>query len=228
MTMLHTFLTTPPLRKNKTIEDVPDYLLIEWASKLFSLMNLTWGYVETICDLCIQMKLEPTKKLVRVVRNLKRDYDIFRSQASSSELEQDETMRGEMFEESFADDFNKLFTGLEHEVNKLDRTPEHKSLVIAVQQTLTLMDAVKQYARWCDKQISMHGVWVCDCCMVQTEFLKLYPIIPQFAGDCYQPDLPARKITVGILVNRLHQCQIVKKHEWEVDGNELCQQTQYQ
>ena len=77
--------------------------------------------------------------------------------------------------------------------------------MIAVQQALTLMDAVKAYARWCDKKIASFGVWVCDCCMVQTEFLKLYPLIPLFAGDCYNPDSQARTLTAQIIVNKLNR-----------------------
>lgn len=171
-------------------------------------MNLTWDYVDTICDLCIGMRLEPTKRLVRQIRGLKREYDHFRWCCIDRDMENSETDHGLRIEDSFRDDFGKLLNGIEIEVNKLDLIKSHKSLVIAVQQALTLMDAVKIYARWCDSQIASYDVWVCDCCMVQTEFLKLYPIIPEFAGDCYQPDIEARRLTAGILANRLRSIRL--------------------
>lgn len=206
----HSIITPPPAERKKGIEDVPDKLLTEWSFKLFALINLAWDYIDTVCDLCIGMRLEPTKPLVRQIRNLKREYDRFRWRVMDGRMERNETDHGLRFEECFKDDFKRLTNGIEVDVNKLDLTSEHRSLVIAVQQALTLMDAVKAYARWCDKKISSFGVWVCDCCMVQTEFMKLYPLVPQFAGDCYQPNIEARKTTASILVNRLKEISLHK------------------
>lgn len=200
----HTISTPPPAKKRrKGLEAVPDDLLSEWSFKLFALMNLTWDYIDTICDLCAGMRLDATKPLVRQVRELKREYDRTRWRFVSQTLEDNEKDHALRFEERFRDDFRRLTNGLEMEVNKLDLKADHKLLVISVQQALTLMDAVKAYARWCDGRIASFGVWVCDHCMVQTEFLRLYSVIPEFAGDCYRQDLQARKITSGILVNRL-------------------------
>lgn len=187
----------------KTIKDVPDELLVEWSYKLFALINLAWDYVDTVCNLAAGMKLEPTKPLVRTVRGLKREYDRFRWGVFGSRDEINETNGGLRFEEKFKADFGRLLNGIELEVNKLDLNADHRLLVIAVQQAMTLMDAVKVYARRCDKQMADMGVWVCDCCMVQTEFLKLFPLMPQFAGDCYQGVIEARRLSSGILANRL-------------------------
>lgn len=178
---------------------------MEWSFKLFALMNLAWDYIDTVCDVCITMRLEPTKALVRKIRECRKEYDRFRQRVMTSKMEENETDHGLRFEARFKDDFRKLSYGLEHEIGKLDLVADHRHLVLAVQQALTVMDAVKIYARWCDKQIASFDVWVCDCCMVQTEFLKLYSLVPMFAGDCYQPALSARKMTAGILSNRLIQ-----------------------
>lgn len=199
----HTIKTPPPKRPKKSIEDIPEDLLVEWSFKLFALMSLSWDYIDTICDQCVRLKLPPTKPLVREIRSLKRDYDRFRSHVMRPRMERDEIEHGLRFEEAFRADFERLTNGIELEVNKLDLTYDHRLLVVAVQQALTLMDAVKIYARWCDSEIAKFDVWVCDCCMVQTEFMKLYDLVPQFAGDCYQLDIEARKLTAGILVNRL-------------------------
>lgn len=178
------------------------------CTRLYSIMNLTWGYVETILNLSIQMRIEPTKILVRKIRNLKREYDKFRWGHIDESFERKETQIAESFEEAFSSDFDKLFHGLEHEVNKLDLTKDHKLLVIAVQQALTLMDTVKLYAEHCDAVIAGYGVWTSNYCMVQTEFLQLYPLIPQFAGDCYQPDLSTRRVAARILANRLKEYKL--------------------
>ena len=203
----HKFLTRPDRQSRKPggLEKVPDDLLVEWSFKLFALMNLTWDYIDTICDICIAQKIGPTKPLVRAVRSCKTEYDRFRWQVMSRKMEEDEAEHGLRFEERYGDDFRRLLFGIELEVNKHDLVPAHRTLVIAVQQALTLMDAVKVYARRCDSRIASFGAWVCDCCMVHTEFMKLYDIIPQFAGDCYDPCIEARKLTAGILANRLEE-----------------------
>ena len=220
----HTISTLRTPAQKKTIKDVPERLLTEWSFKLFALMNLAWDYVDTICDLCISIRLEQTKPLVRQVRNLKREYDHFRWAVMDGRMERNETDHGIRFENLFEDDFERLVNGIEIEVNKLDLKPEHKTIVIAVQQALTLMDAVKIYARWCDKEIARHGVWVCDYCMVQTEFLKLFPIIPVFAGDCYQPDIEARRTTSRILANRLREIPLnllLNENEYTIQNNDI-------
>ncbi len=199
----HTISTPPQCNPDKTIWDVPSELLVEWSFKLFALMNLAWDYIDTICDACISLRIQETKPLVRQIRTLKREYDQFRAPATRPVMEHNETQHGLRMEQLFRDDLRKLMSGIKLEVNKLDLTPDHRLLVISVQQALTLMDAVKTYARWCDSQIHDMGIWTCDCCMVQTAFLKLYDIVPQFAGDCYQPDINARKLTAGILANRM-------------------------
>ncbi|MDE7180064.1 MAG: hypothetical protein K2N88_02560 [Muribaculaceae bacterium] len=205
----HSIITPPDIRKRKkTIEAVPDEVLVDMSARLFALMNLTWDYVDTILDICISLRISETKPLVRIIRNLKREYDKFRWSCMTSTSERDEQETGLEIEEKLSVDFNRLFNGVEHEVNKLGLSKEHKMLVIATQQALTLMDAVKIYARRCDKKIASYDVWVCDCCMVQTDFMKLYPLIPQFAGDCYQPNLNARKLSAGIIANKLQDLEL--------------------
>ena len=95
----------PPTKPKKTIESVPGDLLTEWSYKLFALMNLAWDYVDTICDLCIGMKLVHAKKLVRQIRELKREYDKFRHGIISSKMENNEVDHGLAIEEILKDDF---------------------------------------------------------------------------------------------------------------------------
>ncbi|MBD5302297.1 MAG: hypothetical protein HDS16_04790 [Bacteroides sp.] len=205
----HSIITPPDIRKRKkTIEVVPDEILVDMSTRLFALMNLAWDYVDTILDICISLRISETKPLVRRIRELKCDYDRFRWPCIGKTLEKDEENLGLEIEEKLSVDFYRLFNGVEHEVNKLSLTQEHKTLVIATQQALTLMDAVKIYARRCDKKIASYDVWVCDCCMVQTDFMKLYPLIPLFAGDCYQPNISARKLSAGIIANKLQDLEL--------------------
>lgn len=198
----------PQPRRVRMIDEIPSRVVVEWGVKLYTLMQLAWNYIDTIIDLCIQMRITATKPLVRTIRQLRREYDQFRARSIDEEFERKESANAEKFEEQFCTDFDRLFNGLELEIRSLDLKQDYQTLVIAVQQALTIMDAVKLYARWCDQRINEYGVWVSDCCMLQAEFLKLYPLIPQFAGDCYQTNLASRQTTAGILLNRIIQIKI--------------------
>lgn len=204
-TALHTLSLDPASRKYmKTIWDVPKELLREWCCKVSVLVNIAWDYIDTICQICAMERIKDTKPLVRTMRELKRDYDIFRSRSIRDREHAQETRLGENFAEMFKADFSRLFFNLDTEVKKLGLTDGHRTLLIAVYQALTIIDALKIYARRVDKRLKEeHNVWTCDLCMVQTDFLKAASLVPQFAGDCLQPNLEIRKQTANILANRM-------------------------
>lgn len=189
-------------------EVVDDDTMQEWASSLCTLMNLAWSYVDTILDMCVLMKLKDTKPLVRKIRELKRQYDQFRHTKIDDETERIETQTAEDFEDMVQKHLSKLFNALDFEMRKLDLKDDWKALAIAVHQAMTLMEAVTLYARHCDLEIRNRGVDVKDRCMVQNEFLALYPLIPQFAGDCYIKDMPACKLTASILVKEMIKLEL--------------------
>lgn len=197
----------PKPRFRYAIDVVPQELMLEWGVRLYTLMNLAWDHVDTICDLCIQMKVAETKPLVRRIRQLKREYDQFRSRCIDSDFERKETERAEAFVDTFRQDFKLLFNAIDFEVAKLGLEKNRRALVIAVHQALTVMDAVKAYAATCDAEMRKMGLMVKDCSMVQSEFMELYSIVPLFAGDCYSR-LEVRKLTAGILRNRIARIQV--------------------
>lgn len=215
-------MNTPSLRLNLTAvserpkprfveiaDAVPRDILLHWAANLYTLMNLAWDYVETVLDVVIQMRVTETKPLVRRIRELKREYDRFRSRALDSRAERNERECAEAFEDFVQKHLSRLFNALEFETMKQDIRKDYATLVIAVQQAMTILDTVSLYARKCDKEIrEKYKVAVPDMCMVQKEFLPLYNLIPQFAGDCYDKNLPARKLTAGILINELSKTDI--------------------
>lgn len=209
MTAPFHYSALPQRRWQSVVDVVPARVLVDWAARLFTLMNLAWQYVDTVCDLCIQMRLGETKPLVRRVRELKRGYDQFRARSIDSEGVGKETERSESFEDLFSDDFRKLFIGLENEAGRLSLTGGRRSLVVAVHQALAVMDAVRVYARRLDRVISTeYGLDVPDCCLVQKEFLALYPLMPKFAGADYRPNPEARRLTASILANRMEAVKI--------------------
>lgn len=209
MTTYRALTMEPGLMKyKKTIEAVPEEVNLEMSFKLFALMNLAWDYVDTLCDLCIAERFTDTKPLVRRIRELKRDYDKFRWRVMDENSERQEEERGLYIEDELKPDLKKLQYGLENEIAKLDLTSRSYNLVLATQQAMTLIDAALIYARRCDKVIHSYNVWISDCCLVLPQFMALCPIVPMFAGDCYQPNLSARKLSAGIIANRLQAMEL--------------------
>ena len=203
-------LTMEPgtMKYKKTIDAVPVEVNLDMSFRLFALMNLAWDYVDTLCDLCIAGRITDTKPLVRRIRELKRDYDKFRWRVKDEDSERQEEERGLFIEDALKDDLKKLQYGLENEIAKLDLTPKSFDLVLATQQAMTLMDAVKVYARRCDKVIQSYNVWVSDCCLVLPQFMALFRLVPQFAGDCYRSDLAVRKLSAGIIANKIQTLEL--------------------
>lgn len=188
---------------------VPEDVLIGWSCRVFTLMNIAWGYVDAVCDICISMGQHKTKKLVRAVRQVRKDYDRFRSKSVDADMERGETDRGEAFEDACSADFDKLFHGLQTEINKLRLDPDQHMLVLGVQQALTVMDAVMEYAGKIDSRLRRdYGFYAPDYCVVPSDFRRLYHLVPQFAGDCYRPGEEARKLTAAILANRMDEVEI--------------------
>lgn len=197
------------------MEAVPSVILGGWSNRLAVLENLTWQYVDTIFNICTQMKIRATRPLVAAIRSVKRDYDIFRQAKIDEETIRKETRLTEEFEECYEADFRKLFFGLENEVGKLDLTPDYRSLVIATYQALTTFDAARVFAQRCDRKMRIeYDFHANDECMIQDSFLKLGYLLPQFAGDCYRSNLEVRKLTATILANRVNEIELTA----EVNG----------
>lgn len=206
----------PKRQKAMTLEDIDTQLVTEWSVKLFLLMNLTWGYVDTICNLCAQMKIVETKPLIRQIKEQKRLYLQFRHTIIPDREEANETERGEWFEDIFSADFDNLFNSIEMEAKRVSRDESQRLLTIATQQALTLIEAVKKYARYCDQRIKEHGVWVCDCCMVQTEFLNMIGVVRKFPTAKDERFEPLRAISANILTNRLKSMNVWEEKDGRI------------
>lgn len=200
-----------PLNREELSEKVyklPPKLMMELGAKLYLLMNLTWGYVETVLDLCRQIRLTETKKFGREIKELKRGYDQFRSSSMGDIETAQETEMGEWFEEIFSHDFDKLFASIDIEATKLSKSSAEKMLIVAIHQCLTLIEAVKMFALFGDERIKEHGAWTCKYCMVQTEFLKMHEVLKNYPTAREESFSALRNISAKILTNRLHQLDV--------------------
>lgn len=204
------FAPQPVSRKNlsERIDNLPLKLMRDLGAKLYLLANLSWGYVDTVCSMCIEIRLDETKKLVREIRNLKREYDRFRAPTMGDmETRQEEEM-GAWFEESFLNDFNTLYNQMEMESGRTLPDRQLKMFVVALHQALTLIEAVKKFALYGDERIKEHGAWTCRYCMLQKEYLLMHDVLKRFPSADNERFKPLRERSASILVNRLHQIEV--------------------
>lgn len=204
------FAPEPMTRKDFSdrVDNLPLKLMRDLGAKLYLLANLSWGYVETVCSLCIEMRLEETKKLVREIRNLKREYDRFRAPTMGDLATKQEEEMGVWFEESFLNDFNTLYNQMDIESGRTLPNRQQKMYFVSLHQALTLIEAVKKFALYGDDRIKEHGAWTCPYCMLQKEYLLMHDVLKKFPSANEDRFKPLRERSASILVNRLHQIEV--------------------
>lgn len=68
---------------------------------------------------------------------------------------------------------------------------------------MTVLDATKIFLKDCDREVRKLGYKCDDCHMAPEGFMPLFGLVPQFAGDCYERHIEARRLTAEILVKRV-------------------------
>lgn len=84
----------------------------------------------------------------------------------------------------------------------LDDVPQQ-----AVQMAMTVIDAMRLYAARCDRWVGSFGVRGRHS-MLHDFFPRLAMLLPEFAGDCYDPASPSRKATAAILEKELSNIEL--------------------
>lgn len=195
-------------------DSIPDSVTIPFAMRLFAMQNLTLQYVDTVTGFCAEKRIEGTKPLVRAVRELRLGIDRLYAGSFKGEAgrlaKESEARNAAEFEDNADALLTRLFYGLDTEVGRLGLKGDHKALVIAVHQALTIADVARMYAREGDEMLRRYHVPVArtGCSMLPNEFLAIADLLPQFAGDCYKLSR-SREITAKAMLNELRKHVIV-------------------
>ncbi len=195
-------------------DSIPDSVTIPFAMRLFAMQNLTLQYVDTVTGFCVEKRIDGTKRLVRAVRQLRSGIDRLYADSFKGEAgrlaKESEARNAAEFEDNADTLLTRLFYGLDTEVGRLGLKGDHKALVIAVHQALTIADVTRMYAREGDEMLRRWHVPVArtGCSMLPNEFLAIADLLPQFAGDCYKL-ARSREITAKAMLNDLRKHVIV-------------------
>lgn len=198
------------LPSQKTTKDIPQRPLARMAAKLYLLGALAWDYADTVCNIAASLRIDATKPVSRAVRELKREYDRFRSRSLCDADIKKESELALLFEELCESHFAKLNYGVSSDKLTTGLDKDYELLIKSVQMAMTVIDTMKLYAADCDKWIREQGVNAHS--ILADHYLRLATLLPQFAGDCYNANMEARKLTAKILLNEIKNIEIHDEH----------------
>lgn len=193
---------------------VPRSVMFNMSIKLYMIGSLVWDYADTVLDLVRQAKISETKKISREFRELRDNYLAFRAQCGSDTLEE-EAHLGLMFEELNQKRMNKLYKDLCVEIKyttQLDET--WRTICASALTALTVLDAMKMYARHCEKRIDSYGAQRIHS-VLQDEFVRLGVLLGKFLqGKCSASLVTRKKVAEELYV------EILTLEALETDGED--------
>lgn len=175
-------------------ELVPDDVMLSMSIKIYMVGSLAWDYADTVLDLVRQAKISDTKKQSRELQLLYERYLRFRDRCGSDSLAEEKRL-GLLFEELNQNRLTKLYEDLSTEIRyttTLDDT--WRSICASVLTALTVLDAIKMYARNCDRRIDNYGVNRKHS-LLQDEFVELGTVLYRFIeGKCNTKLITRQKV----------------------------------
>lgn len=187
--------------KEKTVLDLPTDLVKNRMVLLCLIGSLAWDYAFTVLDLAAQMNLRELRKVSRSIRQLKEDYDAVLKHGLNRSNIDSLTSLGLQFEKVCRKSLSGLAASLHNEKEISECRDDYRYLVVAVQMAMTVIDAMRLYAADFDAFLRSQGVHGKSVEIAQLG--KLAILLPQYAGDAYNPQSPSRKQTAEILFNEL-------------------------
>lgn len=175
----------------------------------FVIAEVVWDYVDSICDLACIMRLQPTKKLCRAIKELRREYDHSRAPFIDGNTREIETEHMIYFQDELKEYFNKLGIAVKFNLRQRHGHMEEDSemLVCAVHMAMICFKALRKYTRWADDLIESkcgrtnHSI-------MPDQIRRLGILLPEFAGDCaIDLDTPEMDMWRDTLYNHIHSIE---------------------
>lgn len=191
------------VKTQRGAEDVPWEVMCDIGVRLHVLAQLVWDYADTVINWAGKaLGLEEVKETARKVRQLKQEYDRRRQPQLGSEVIEMERRAAEAFEAECGNDLKRLAFSLRNEISRafpgLD--PKTGTLIQAVQECQTMIDALRQWAQRSDAVVHSYGVWRHS--VMYDEMVPLASMIERFmVGRKFESE--ARRLTASILLNKI-------------------------
>jgi len=135
-------------KEQKLSEVLDSETLMRFAYVPFVVAQLAWDYADTIVDVASMLKLHPTKKLCRAVRELKRQYDRVRDEFTNYAHRDSEIDNMYVFEDGVSDLFSLYLKNIEFDLKSEypDLGEDNRNYLLAIYQCHIVLQCIYRYA----------------------------------------------------------------------------------
>lgn len=200
--------------ENKQKVELPEDIWVTIRVRMYALGALVWDYVDTVLIIARQMRLSETKKLSRAVKELRKDYDYFRSCNVETVFRERELQWAMDFEDYVKPHITALTEGIKREMTELGYNLDTDTFlfVMAVQHAQCALDALQVYANGCNKALSRYGVDMVGKTILPLHFTKLAVLLPEFGGNMFDRHSPIRRKAAGEIAKELAKIVVCDKN----------------
>lgn len=150
----------------------------------FVVAQLAWDYADTIVDVASMLKLHPTKKLCRAVRELKRQYDRVRYEFTNHAHTNSEIENMYVFEEGVSDLFSLYLKNIEFDLNSEypNLEEDYRNYLLAIYQCHIVLQSIYRYCEMMKEKVEkIVGHQIGD--VLPKELRRLDILVMAFVGD---------------------------------------------
>lgn len=168
----------------KLSEILDSETLMRFAYIPFVVAQLAWDYADTVIDVATLLRLHPTKKLCRAIRELKRRYDNVRAEFTNYAHRDSEIDNMYVFEEGVSDLFSLYLKNIEFDLNKEypELEGDYRLMLLSVYQCHIVLKSIYRYVEIQREKIEkIVGHTIGD--ILPVELRKLDILIMEFVGD---------------------------------------------
>lgn len=173
------------LQKEQKLSEILDTeTLMRFAYVPFVVAQLAWDYADTIIDIATLLRLHPTKKLCRAIRELKRRYDNVRDEYTNYAHRSSEIDNMYVFEDGVSDLFSLYLKNIEFDlkIEYPDLDKEYRGYLLAIYQCHIVLQSIYRYAEMQKAKIEkIVGHTIGD--VLPTELRRLDILVMAFVGD---------------------------------------------
>ena len=193
--------------EQKINHDVPEWVVLMAHVRTGLICELFWDHLDTVINLAAIAKRQDLKDASRKIRKMRRGYEQCLTVAAVN-WQENFTHSSEAFLDCFDVDFQKLTLSLRNLLNRQDTTKDESNFRLAVQQAITLGQAVLGFGRHVDKIFRSYGTPLPDDALTLVLPHTYWAIIrlqkDYVIGDYEDGAIRyLRATSAGIFINRL-------------------------
>lgn len=142
-------------KEQKLSEVLDSETSMRFAYVPFVVAQLAWDYADTIVDVSSMLKLHPTKKLCRAVRELKCQYDRVREEFTNHTHRDSEIDNMYVFEDGVSDLFSLYLKNIEFDLKKEypGLGEDYINYLLAVYQCHIVLQSIYRYCEMMKEKV---------------------------------------------------------------------------